>query len=95
MKKWWNNDDKLEQNLLDWFGKEDLSSWLTSCYEILVKTEDVYSVTFCLADGECSWNVHYSDHWDFPAGSNSCKTVYDILIGFESIMKDPDRYRQW
>ena len=94
MTRWWNADDQLEQNLLDWFGNEDLSSCLTSCYEIFVGSQDVKEVTFCLENGECSWNIHYSDHWCFPAGSHSCRSVYDILIGFKSIMEDPKKYRQ-
>jgi len=95
MTKWWNYDSQLEQNLLDWFGNEDLSTWLACDYEIFIGSAEVHSVTFCLEDGECSWNVHYADHWCFPAGSHSCKTVADILIGFDSIMKDPGKYRQW
>ena len=95
MTKWWNADDQLEQNLLDWFGNEDLSSWLTCCYEIFVGSQDVKEVTFCLENGECSWSIHYSDHWCFPAGSHTCRSVYDILISFEDIMKDPMKYRQW
>jgi hypothetical protein len=93
MTKWWNYSDKIEAELINWFKDEDLGSWLTFSYEIFVGSSTVKNLVFTVKDGECTWTIVYSDGWCYQAGSHVCKSVYDILIGLETIMSNPEQYR--
>lgn len=94
MTKWWNYSN-IEEELFDWFTDEDLSSWLTFSYEIFVGSGEVKELMFTVKDGECSWNIYFTDGWCYPAGHHSCKSVQDIIDGMHGIMKNPSKYRQW
>lgn len=96
MTKWWNYTPReTEKELVEWFEGEDLSSWLTFCYEIFVGSSTVKNLVFTVKDGECTWTIVYSDGWCYPAGYHSCKSVQDIIDGMHEIMENPSKYRRW
>lgn len=95
MTKWFNYSNKIEEELFDWFADEDVSSWLTFSYTIFVGSGEVKEIVFVVGDGKCSWNVHFTDGWCYPAVHHSCKSVQDIIDGMHEVMKNPSKYRQW
>lgn len=95
MTKQWNYSDKVEEELVDWFEGEDLSSWLTFCYEIFVGSGEVKELVFVVEDGKCSWNIHFTDGWCFHAEYHDCKSVNDIIGGLHKVMENPSKYRRW